>query len=60
MVGSPRWKNKNSGNPDPIAAKKKSAAAIIRDLLRPNFKDTIPEIKPPMIHPIRALEIVAP
>jgi len=60
MVGSPRSKKKNSGKADPIADKRKSMADIISVFLRPNFVARIPDIIPPIIQPINALEMVRP
>ncbi|MPN62298.1 hypothetical protein SDC9_210045 [bioreactor metagenome] len=49
-----------SGRPEPTADTKKNTEAMINDFLRPKRVAKIPEIMPPIIQPISALETVAP
>jgi hypothetical protein len=57
---SPLGKNSVSGYPDPRAEIKKSTEAAINVFLRPNRLEKNPEIIPPMMHPMSALDTVAP
>src|SRR5690554_1695986 len=60
ILGSPSLKNNVSGKADPRADKKNKKAASIKECLRPKREDNKPEMAPPIIQPISALEVVAP
>jgi len=58
--GSPLGKNRNSGQYEPRADRKKSTPAIMRDFFLPILEAHIPEIAAPITHPINALDDVIP